>query len=833
MRDRLKRLRKAATQALDAAKTGPKDALKNVTEGMLRKATASGVPQEVASAGSAAAASLWARVSPDDPLARARLAEALVRDGRAADALDTITPPDDDGSEATLLTLAWLARAEILCDRQEEAVARIERAVALMKNESSPLNSQVRGALASAALDASRPDLARRVIADEEKDPLALVARARLALIRGRGEDADEILRRACTDALEEATAWRAVSLALAGQPRQALDLIDSLRGRGPEAPWIDVTLGWLQLVEGHAEAAATIHRSLERKPRLAAASYLAGIVAEREGDLELAQSAFHEAGQKAPTWTEPWLGVLRVAMNRGDYTEAQEAADRTGDSSENQLLTGLALGLSGDVAGAEALWSASTGNKGDREALREIATLRCALAWRLTLEGKTEAASEAWKRVGSKASQAGSSRITLARWAIDSARRCIESTQPAYYLVESALSAASALRPESEDLVVSHCSASFLARGPAAARSSLEAALARGAADERIVGLLGLIDAATKGSPAPTNLTQSSAATEAARLAREGDAEACLEALTRAESEAKNPALKAVSKGAKALLNLSNFGSLLQRGELEKAAEVLNRALEHLPAGLQRDQLLHDLAAVCTLAAFRSDLEQASQGAPPSQQTLIWWQEALGYWCSLGSASAYWADLARKVMEYDDPRLSPRDVDSLRASLPLVACELVDRSAAEAATSGHYRRTRSFLALIIGAPFDEETKRKGLRRALAPLSQRAHEIADEAKKAAIDGPVEELLDAYLSTKTKITDFNGELSQAAPATIEPVIDARDELALCLVSFFENLHDRARNGQKALEALDQAAELAASETLRAELEGKLARMRQPR
>jgi hypothetical protein len=442
------------------------------------------------------------------------------------------------------------------------------------------------------------------------------------------------------------------------------------------------------------------------------------------------------------------------------------------------------------------------------------------------------EAAAVAWRKVAASASNAGSSRVTLSRWAIDAARRCLEETQPPFYVIEAALGAAAMLRPESEDLVVAHCAASFLARGPAAARSALEAAVARGASDERITGLLALIDSATKGGPAPAPpLKHAAAVLDAAAKARAGDVTACLDALAAAEASASlTPGLKAVIGGARAVVELARINPLLRHGEIEPATEILDTALDHMPPGLDRDRVVHDLAAVSTIAARRLDAPARAVGEPPPQAAIVRWQEALGYWAALGAAPAYWADLARRVLEADDPRLSPRDVDALRASIHDVAAELPAAYARDAVVAGQRRRARAFVALVIGAPVPEEARRKALEAALSPLTAEAHRLADEQKQVAKEHPPQQLKAAFTTALEQITRLRGELGEAAPETARPAQDARDELALCLVSFFENLHDRAAAYREAIEALAAAADLAASETLRAELDGKLTRMR---
>lgn len=832
MRDRLKKLREAASKAVERARSGPADALKNVTEGMLKRAAASGVPPEMVTAGSAAAAGLWAKVSPDDPLAQARLAEALVRDGRAQEVLEALKLADDDNSEPALLAQSWMARAEALNDDANRSIRRIERVAAMLPSSDTDISSQVRGVLASAALDTYTVDLATRVLGRPADDPLHLVARGRLALVGRRFERAIELLERAARSSLEEAVAWHGIALATAGQPRQATSILNMLRTRGPERLWVDVTRGWLLVLEGKPEAKTLIESCLERGPHHPAVHFLLGVIAEREEDFGTAQKAFVKSAKSAPAWADPWLGVVRTAMATGDYAGARAAAQQAGTLPEYQLLTGLAVGLSGDADGAEAIWEPSDVASKDRETQRDIAMLRGSVAWRLTADSKPEAAASAWRKVASHASRAGSSRVSLSRWAIDAARRCLDETQPHYYVVEAALGAASALRPESEDLVVSHCSASFLARGPAAARSALEAALARGASDERITGLLGLIDAATRGGPVPAPaLAHASLALKAASKARDGDSSGCLELLDEAmDGKTLTPAMKAVLKGARALVELARFGPLLRKGEIESAAELLGAALDHLPPSLERDRVVHDLAAVCTIAARRSDSKERETGEVPTQQTVVWWQEALGYWAALGAAPAYWADLSKRVMELDDPRLSARDVDALRASIYEVALELPATLAREALASGHRRRARTFVALIIGAPVPEESRRMALEASLSPLTDDAHEIAEKHKKEALEIPQGELTKAYRKVHDRIAEIREELSEAAPDSVGPVIDALDELALCLVSYFENLHDRAGNHKDAMAALSAAADLAASDTLKAELEGKLKRMK---
>jgi tetratricopeptide (TPR) repeat protein len=834
MRIPLKKLREAASRAIEVARTGPADTLKNVTENMLDRASATGLPPDATAAGSAAAARLWTKVAPQDPMAQARLAEALVRDGRPGEALQVVELAAQDRSDAALLAQSWLARAEGATDQQDAALHRLRRLAAQFGQAESTVTATGRAVAASAALDCCQTDLAEQLLGEArhlqaQAPPLYVVAQARLALVAGQPTRAYDLLSAGAASQTEEGRAWRAVALALLGETQQARFSLELLRPRGPERPWVEYGLGWLQLLAGdHATAQASLTRSSEALPHLAGPRYLVGLIAEKDGQTHDARQAYRKASRQQPSWSPPWLGLLRTSLAAGDHAGAREAAQQAGADLDNALLAGLALSLAGDAAGAEQRWLPAAGAEKDRQ--RDISTLRAAVASHLTHHGRHEAAAAAWKTVADRASHAGSTRLTLARWALDAARHCLDSPQPPYYVIEAALAAASALRPDRENLVVAHCAASMLARGPAAARTALQDALGRGASDDRITGLLGLLDSITTGAQAPVlAVGRDNDVHEAAQLARDGDSAACLARVDELATRDLTPVGQALVAGARAVLRLTDVTELLRQGKFDDAAAVLRTALEHLPQGLDRDRVIHELAAVCAIAARRHDRQARQEGDPPPQPTLLWWQEALSYWASLDSSPAYWADLSRRVLELDDPRLNGNDVSQLRANLAELALAHPADYAAEALTAGQPRRARAFVAVIIGAPFGDGPRSRALERALSPLTREIRSVSDEAKKAAAELAPDQLLAAYGTTQEKIHSLRRQLDQAAPDHIEPVINACDELATALQKFFENLHDRAGERSTAWNALCAATEMAGTETLRSELEGKQQRL----
>ena len=830
MLDRLKRLREAAGKAVDAARTKPAEALRDMTEGMLRRATASGVPPEAASASATAAARLWTRVSPDDPLARTRLGEALVRHGRPQDAIGELSKVATTRSDVGMLAEAWLARAEVAVQQVHEAVTRIERAAHVLPPPGEPLSAQVRGVLAMAALDVLRTDLASRILDSADDEPIHLLARGRLALVNGELDRAGELIGRAVRAGVEEALPWQGLALASRGDHKGAWSLLGTLRVHGTGAPWTLLARGWVRMRQGRGDARQHLEQCVGLMPSHPGALFLLGLLSEREGDLESARKRYREATSAASSWSAPRLGLVRTAVAAGDWDEASEAAQRDVDDPDHQFLAALTLGLTGRTKEAEAAWDRLSRAGDDRVWARDVATQRAAVAWKLLATGRPEPATSAWKQVAAHASQAGSSRIMLARWAVDAARRALEADQPPTYAVEACLKAASALRPESVDLVVAHGAATLLARGPAATRTALEAAVARGASDERITGILDLIDAATKGSPVTVvPPAKATAVLDAAARARAGDARGCLERIGLLEEGVPPPTVKAVIRGARALARLAEVPSLLRQGEVDEAREVLARSIEHLPPGIRRDRATHDLAAVCAIAARRADEQARQAGEPPPQEAVIRWQEALGHWVALASSPAYFAELSKRVLELDDPRLGPRDVEELRVSLDAVAAGLPALTASEALTKGQHRRARFFVSLIVGAPIGETARARALSLAMAPLTREALGVSDAAKRSARERPPGELLQAYRDHVTAVTSIVARMSEAAPDGIGPVADARDDMALSLVAFFENLHDRALERAAALGALGRAADLAASETLRAELRGKRERV----
>ena len=830
MLDRLLKLRKAAEKAVDAARTKPAETLKSVTEGMLRQATKSGVPPEAAATGSAAAARLWTRISPKDPLARTRLGEALVRDGRPVEAAEELEHAATTRTEVGLLAESWLARAEVLGQKLPEAIARIEKITHVLPQPGEYLSAQVRGVVALAALDTFRVDLAEKILATSEDEPVHLLARGRLAMLNGELEKSRELIGRAARSGLDEAFAWVGIAMAMDGDTKGAWTTLKELRLRGPEGPWILAAMGWLRFLDGQSDADDYLRRALDLMPNHAGAAFLRGLIAEGEENLEEAKEWYEKARESAREWAAPQLGIVRAAVAAGDWDEARQTARGKDMTKDGRFLSALTLGLSGHAKDSIPAWDELTRDRSDRDWLSKVSTQRAAVAWKLGTSDRPEAAVAVWKEVASHASQAGNARITLARWAVDASRRALEAAQPPYYAIEGSLGAASALRPSSEDLVVAHCAATFLARGPAASRTKLENAVARGSTDERITGMLALIDAISKGEPVSvTPLSKATAATDAAARARAGDAAGCLERLEALEAGDPPPAVQAVAGGARALSRLAQVPELLREGSIDEAIEVLSRSLEHIPAGVQRDRVIHDLAAVCTIAARREDEEARKNGEPPSSQSIIRWQEALGHWSDLASSPAYFADLAKRVLELDDPRLLPRDVDSLRASLHSVVAGLPAAYAADALERGHHRRARYFVSLIIGAPLSDLSRDEALVSALEPLTRDARRAADEAKETAKNRPPSELLTAYKEFGAAVMKLSEQMMEAAPEGTRPISDALDELALALVTFFENLYDRANLHGIALDALAQAVEIAASETLGAELKGKLERM----
>ena len=629
----------------------------------------------------------------------------------------------------------------------------------------------------------------------------------------------------------DEAAAWTGLALALQGESKAAWSALSQVRCRGPERAFADAGLGWLRVVAGGDDAVMYLRRCLERLPRHPGALFLLGILAERRGQPDEAQQHYAQAAEADPAWPEPWLGLVRAAMAGGDPAKARGFAPRSSGLASHGVLVGLVAALAGDAAAAEEHWRRATKDGRDRTATRGIAALRAAAAWRLGRTGRPEAAAGLWSEA--LAGQPGRQPPAPAR--AMGRRLCAPLPRGA---------AARVLRGRSRS--GRRIGLPTRERGPrrrplgghvpregsAAARSGLERACAwRHGRTRHRAPRDDPCSPSTRSPPPKVPLPKHGPALEAAARARQGDAQGCLRQLDSAMEEGPSAAVRAVVGGARALARLALVMDMLRAGELEDAVSAISRVLDHLPEGLERDLALHDLAAVATIAApDRLDSAARAAGAPPPPRARspCGRTPCAAGWTSADSAG-YWAHLQRRVLELDDPRVSPRDVDGSRATLDAVASAGPAAFARDALVRGHGERARAYVGLVLSAPVTEEARREALALALSPLTSEARQLAEETRTTALQQEPGTLRLASGGPPPENGALLDRMRAAGPHDIPCVADAEDEVALGLVSLFENLHDRAAEYAAAKAALSEAAAVAASQSLKAEISGKLARM----
>jgi len=166
--------------------------------------------------------------------------------------------------------------------------------------------------------------------------------------------------------------------------------------------------------------------------------------------------------------------------------------------------------------------------------------------------------------------------------------------------------------------------------------------------------------------------------------------------------------------------------------------------------------------------------------------------------------------------------------VDTLRAELLSRFLSIPVGLAREAAAAHQTERARAFVDLVDSAGLSAAQRDKAIGEALEPLLERVTEVAKSISAGAADRPHSSLISFWVESKAQVDEISDELARACPPKSAPSIDGHDELALCLVKLFENLHDRAQQPDLAIDALRAARDLAGSEGLRAELTGKTER-----
>jgi len=386
--------------------------------------TPAGVAEAVAaeallSRGAAADAELQlegaARANPPSLRALVALARAANDRGEPEEAL-----PWADAALAAHATHpgAALAAAEARLHLRRDLGEALARLRAVEKDPGSPprLADRLRFELAMARLLAAngeQPAALERLARDRErfpKEPALSLAEAEIRLAKGDCDDAEGVARRglaiggglparllvaraqACqgryaellrTSAGQEARelkVMRTQALLALGQPRAALEEIESIghggRMSADAAAWYAVVLDALGR---RLQAQAVVDRLLAIEHPPAQAFATAAAFAGKDGRIDEAEALYRRAAAADPELAEAHCGLGRLLLGRGRGTEAAAELSQARSLAPAHVEALVALGearlLSTDVAAAkEAFRSALARAPGDGAALRGLA---------------------------------------------------------------------------------------------------------------------------------------------------------------------------------------------------------------------------------------------------------------------------------------------------------------------------------------------------------------------------------------------------------------------------------------------------------------------------
>lgn len=171
-----------------------------------------------------------------------------------------------------------------------------------------------------------------------------------------------------------------------------------------------------------------------------------------------------------------------------------------------------------------------------------------------------------------------------------------------------------------------------------------------------------------------------------------------------------------------------------LRQGEVPRATSIWHR--QQMVDG-QGNIPLHNLAVLAHVTAL--DMEYASWDQSSlngeTAQCDVYWQEALHRWQILITEDGFWKHLEYRIVELDDPRLTPALAADMRTMLPLALLSINAQLALQAARQGKSKAVARQIGIMRNSGFDTTVVEEALRRAVAPIRQQIKALAAVAEE--------------------------------------------------------------------------------------------------
>lgn len=251
--------------------------------------------------------------------------------------------------------------------------------------------------------------------------------------------------------------------------------------------------------------------------------------------------------------------------------------------------------------------------------------------------------------------------------------------------------------------------------------------------------------------------------------------------------------------------------------GDYQGAASIWKKAED---SGIRSAIANHNLAVLHHRTAL--DYVLVSEGLQLSNQSRqdleFQWREANHRWEQLVQQDGFWREVAARIRDLEDPRLTSTAADEVRRTLPTALLLLAARLLIAAAENGQIFEVPRYSSLLHGSPFDIEHRETALRIAVAPIRERISVACSSAEERTAIDPVKAddtvggLLDGGgVSSELAIVD--SMLPEGHPTRV----GIHDQAALQLLRCVRQFSNRTEDYERELELLHELRKISESDS----------------
>ncbi|MEV0612161.1 hypothetical protein AB0I81_02485 [Nonomuraea sp. NPDC050404] len=240
-------------------------------------------------------------------------------------------------------------------------------------------------------------------------------------------------------------------------------------------------------------------------------------------------------------------------------------------------------------------------------------------------------------------------------------------------------------------------------------------------------------------------------------------------------------------------------------------------RVWERTAAPAARTVAVHNIAVLSHVRALDAD--------GLDEETARLWKRAYTSWAEVIADDAFWDLMRARAKELDDPRLSAATVRALREELPSALLSISAQLAATAARESRSGEARGHIGGMLASGFASGLIDLALRDAVEHERARIKSLCENAQQGlkADPGQGYEAAERFLGEAGPLLDV---ITGLLPEDDWAVRHAGEDIALTVLYCVVAQVNKTKEYRRALELLEPALDLAATESARDRIQGNI-------